>query len=169
MGRKFDLKSAVVAGLIAGAVFIALEMALVALLQGMSPWAPPRMIAAIALGEGVLPPPDTFDAGIVAVAMAIHFVLSVLLAVVLGWAISRSSLRLTASVVGGTVFGLVVYFVDFYGFTAVFPWFAMARGTISIVAHAVFGAVLGGTYHVLASRSQQDRLETPGAGGLTSR
>jgi hypothetical protein len=34
------------------------------------------MIAAIALGEGVLPPPATYGATAVIVAMVIHFVLS---------------------------------------------------------------------------------------------
>jgi hypothetical protein len=37
-----------------------LQMGLVAL-AGDSPWGPPRMIAAIVMGEGVLPPPATFD------------------------------------------------------------------------------------------------------------
>ncbi len=42
----------------------------------------------------------------------------------------------------GVVFGLLVYVFHFYGMTALFPWFAMARNWISILAHAVFGLVL---------------------------
>jgi len=45
-----------------------------------------------------------------------------------------------------------VYFVNFYGMTAVFPWFAMARGWIGIFAHIVYGAVLGWVYASLARR-----------------
>jgi len=41
--------------IIAGLVFMALEMMLVPLLQGGSPWGPPRMIAAIGMGKEVLP------------------------------------------------------------------------------------------------------------------
>lgn len=152
MNRKLNLKAAIWAGLIAGVVFMVLEMALVMLIQGESPWAPPRMIAAIGMGEGVLPPPATFDAGIFTVAMVIHFVLAALLAVILGLGISRFRLGIGASILGGTVFGLAVYYVNFYGFTAVFPWFAMARGAIGIIAHAAFGAVAGGVYHWLESR-----------------
>jgi aromatic ring-cleaving dioxygenase len=55
-----------------------------------------------------------------------------------------------AAIVAGAVFGIAVYFVNFYGFTALFPWFAMARGAISIVAHAMFGAVAGGVYQAIA-------------------
>ncbi len=53
--------------------------------------------------------------------------------------------------IAGLVFGIVIYFVSFYGMTAVFPWFAMARGAISIFAHAMFGLVLGYAYRALAS------------------
>lgn len=153
MHRKLNLKAAIWSGLVAGIVFMALEMALVMLVQGESPWAPPRMIAAIGMGDGVLPPPATFDPGIVAVGMAIHFALAIVLAIILAWAISRFEPRLGASIVGGAIFGLVVYYIDFYGFTALFPWFAMARGPIGIFAHAVFGAVAGGTYHAIESRT----------------
>lgn len=155
MRRKFDLGAAVWAGLVAGIVFMVLEMALVALIQGMSPWAPPRMIAAMAMGESVLPPmegPVTFDATVFAVAMAIHFALSIVLAIILGWGISRFGLGLGASVVAGLLFGLAVYVIDFYGFTMVFPWFAMACGSIGIFAHAVFGLVAGGVYGRLEER-----------------
>ena len=152
MGSKLNLRATVWAGIVAGAVFMALEMALVRLMMGESPWAPPRMIAAIGMGESALPPPATFDAGIFTVAMSIHFALAVVLAAILGWAISRFALGMAASLVSGALFGLAVYYVNFYGFTAVFPWFAMARGPIGIFAHVVFGAVAGGVYHALESR-----------------
>jgi hypothetical protein len=80
--RYIDWRAGVYAGLIAGVVFLILEMGMVWLFMGESPWAPPRMIAAIVLGEGVLPmPPDkpaTFSLGIVMTAMIIHFVLSII-------------------------------------------------------------------------------------------
>jgi len=150
MPEGLNLKAAVWAGLIAGVVFMMLEMALVGTVGGDSPWAPPRMIAAIAMGEGVLPPPATFDAAIMTVAMMVHLTISVLLGAILGWIISHWRMNLVTAVVLGTLFGLAVYFVDFYIMTAIFPWFAMARGTISIVAHAIFGLVLGWAYHALA-------------------
>ena len=50
------LGSAIKAGLIAGAVFIAVEMILVWLAMGMNPFAPLHMIAAIAMGPEVPAP-----------------------------------------------------------------------------------------------------------------
>ena len=150
MTRKLDWKAAIWAAIIAGLVFMMLEMALTVMLQGQSAWGPPRMIAAMVLGSGVLPPPATFDPMIMMVAMVVHMMVSVALAVVLGLAISRLALHTMASILLGTVFGIVVYLVNFYGFTALFPWFAMARGPISIFSHAMYGAVLGGGYAIIA-------------------
>ena len=150
MTRSFSWKAAIWAGLIAGFVFMILEMVLVGTIGGQSPWGPPRMIAAMVMGESVLPPPATFDLGIMMVAMMIHLMMSIVLGVILGWAISHWRMSLTTAIIAGIAFGLLVYFVDFYLMTAVFPWFAMARGGISIFAHAMFGLVLGWTYHAIA-------------------
>lgn len=152
MTRTLDWKAAIWAGLIAGAVFMMLEMALVAIVNGQSPWGPPRMIAAIVMGESVLPPPASFDFGIMMVAMMIHFMMSIALGVILGLVISYWRMNLVTSLVVGTVFGLVIYLVGFYLMTPVFPWFAMARGGVSIVAHAMFGLVLGWAYHAIAGQ-----------------
>ena len=144
-------KAALWAAIIAGFVFMMLEMIMVPVFMGGSPWEPPRMIAAIGMGKGVLPPPATFDAAIMMVAMLIHFGLSVILAFLFAF-IARG--RAAGIAVGlGAVFGLVVYFVNFYGMTAVFPWFAMARGWIGIFAHIVYGAVLGWVYALIAQKT----------------
>lgn len=156
MTTKIDLRAALWAAAVAGIIFMMLEMAMVMLVQGESPWAPPRMIAAIGMGEGVLPPPATFDPGIMAVAMAIHFALAVVLAIILAWGVSRFRLGTAASVAAGAAFGLAVYYLNFHGFTALFPWFAMARGAISIVAHIAFGAILGAVYRLLRPKCAYD-------------
>ena len=150
MTEKLSWKAAIWAGIVAGIVFMMLEMALVGTIGGGSPWGPPRMIAAMAMGESVLPPPATFDFGIMMVAMMIHFAFSIIVGIILGWAISHRRMNLVTALVAGTVFGLAIYFVDFYIMTGVFPWFAMARGAISIFAHAMFGLVLGWVYHAIA-------------------
>lgn len=56
----------------------------------------------------------------------------------------------------GAGFGLVVYWVNFYGFTEVFPWFAAARNWITVFAHIVFGIVAAWAYKGFARR----RVET---------
>jgi len=158
---RISAKAAFWAAIIAGAVFMMLEMLMVPLFMGGSPWGPPRMIAAIGMGNGVLPPPATFDAGIMMVAMLIHFGLSVILAFLFAF-IARGRTVGMATMLGA-VFGLVVYFVSFYGMTAVFPWFAMARGWIAIFAHLMYGAVLGFVYASIARRvhSTPDGLTRP--------
>ena len=152
MTDRMDWKAVIWAAIIAGIVFMMLEMALVATVGGVSPWGPPRMIAAMAMGEGVLPPPATFEMAPMLVAMLVHFIVSVVYAAILGWVISSRDLNLGMSLLVGTLFGLLIYFLNFYVFTAVWPWFAMARGMISIFAHAVYGLTLGWAYHALTSR-----------------
>ncbi len=150
MSKSLNWKAAIWAGILAGIVFIMLEMALVGTVMGQSPWGPPRMMAAMVMGEGVLPPPATFDLGIMMVAMMIHVPVAIIYGITLAWVISSWRLGLGASIAVGTAFGLLIYFVNFYGFTAIWPWFAMARNMISIFAHAMFGLVLGWVYHAMA-------------------
>ncbi len=147
---RINFSAAAKSGIIAGIVFMMLEMVLVATIGGESPWGPPRMIAAIAMGKGVLPPPATFDLIVMLVAMGVHFILSILLGIIFAMIADMARWSLTASAIAGLVFGLLIYAIFFYGMTAVFPWFAMGRGAISIFAHAMFGLVLGYAYRKLA-------------------
>ncbi len=141
-------KAAVLAGLISGVAFVMLEMMMVPLFMDGSPWGPPRMIAAIVMGEGVLPPPATFDVGVLMAAMAVHLPLSIVFALILAWIIER--FEMGVAVLIGAVFGLILYLVNFYGFTAIFPWFAMARNWISIFSHIMFGVIAAIAYKQLA-------------------
>ncbi len=164
MPKTIDWKAAILSGIVAGIVFMMLEMALIMMFQGQSPWGPPRMMAAMVMGSGVLPPPATFDPIVMMVAMMIHMMLSIILAVILGLVISRLTLSLMASMVAGAIFGVVVYYVNFYGSTAIFPWFAMARGPISIFSHAMFGLVAGWLYHAIAGHDARKSAEDTARG-----
>ncbi len=141
-------KAAIWAGLISGVAFVMLEMMLVPLFLGGSPWAPPRMIAAMVMGKGVLPPPATFDIGVLMAAMAVHFPLSVVFTLILAWIIARFDRGVAVLI--GAVFGLILYVVNFYGFTAIFPWFAMARNGVTIFTHIMFGMIAALAYKQLA-------------------
>lgn len=137
---KLFFKKAIIAGLIAGAVFMMLEMIMVPVFIGGSPWAPPRMIAAIILGKHVLPmPPQSakFDFGVMMVAMILHFMMSIIYAIIIGWLCK--DLSVGTSIFLGAVIGLIIYLINFYGFTVVFPWFAMARTWVSVFSHIMFG------------------------------
>jgi hypothetical protein len=143
-------------GIIAGIVFLALEMIMTPLFLGMSAWAPVRMIAAIVMGEGVLPPPATFAAGIFLVAAVVHFALSAIYGVAVGWLVHRFDVG--AAVLIGAGFGLALYLINFYGFTAFFAWFEMARNWVNIFAHVVFGMVAAYAYVKLARRSPERQV-----------
>lgn len=146
------------AGLVAGAVFMMVEMAMVMMFMGESPWAPPRMMAAMLLGKGVLPPPATFDMGIMMAAMAVHVPLSAIYGLAGAWLIHRFGWG--GGVVVGALLGLAIYIVNFHFVApALFPWFVEARNWISAVTHLVFGAVLGIFY--VALRKPKRALRAP--------
>lgn len=149
-----DWSAAIWAGVIAGLIFMVLEMMMAPMFAGApSIWAPPRMIGAIALGQDALPPPASFDFGIFMTAMVLHFILSILYAIVLAWIIARFDLGVALLI--GAVYGLMLYLVNFYIFTAVFPWFANARNWVSVFVHILFGVLAAWGYIALRSRRQE--------------
>ena len=145
------LGAVAVASIVAALVFAMMEMALVALVMGQPWYGPLHMIAAIGMGpSGVLPPPPSFNLGVAGVAMAIH----VLMALFLGLVLSTLLLAFRSgwAWIIGMVFGIALYYINFYGFTALFPWFAEARGWIGFVSHAAFGLVLALIYRGMDTR-----------------
>lgn len=81
--KSINIKDTVWAGDDLRPIFMMLEMIMMPLFMDGSPWAPPRMIAAIVLGKGVLPPPATFDFGVVMAAVVLHLILSIIYAIIL--------------------------------------------------------------------------------------
>lgn len=149
---RFDYAAAVRAGVIAGAVFMILQMLLVPLLLGGSPWQFPAMAAAIVLGPERLAALG-FGLGPLLIAMGVHFGLAMAFAAVLGAIVRRLSASGAALV--GVTFGAALYVLNFHGMTALFPWFANARDGVSLLAHAAFGALAGYAYVALGSTREQ--------------
>lgn len=151
-----DWRPGLWAGLIAGLVFLIMEMGLVWLAQGESPWAPPHMIAAMALGDDILPQPGTwapFDATVVITAVMIHMLLSAVLGV-LGAHLLRDA-GVGRGLVLGAVYGVAIYVLNFYLIAPLaFPWFAMARNWISVFSHIMFGVVFGVAYVALRTKTR---------------
>jgi hypothetical protein len=150
-GPIISFRAAIIAGLTGGLAFLVFELLMVPLALGGSMWDPVRMIAAIAMGPGVLPPPSTFDFGVFLVAAAMHFALSVAFAIGLAALITWAGIRRATA--AGIAFGLGLYLINFYGFTALYPWFEDARNWVSAIAHMVFGAVAGRAYVALLVRA----------------
>lgn len=76
-------------------------------------------------------------------ATLIHFALSIIYAAL--FAALTMRLRTITALLAGCIFGIMLYVINLYGFTQVFPWFAAARGWIALAAHVAFGisAILG--------------------------
>jgi hypothetical protein len=142
-----DWKAAVIAGLIAGPIFLLVLLVAYPLVTGGTPWTVFRFMGAIILGESVLPPPTTFDAGVVVTAVLLHFILSVIYTLVLAFIVHRWGILIT--VIGGALFGLALYLINFFTFTMFFPWFYPARAWPFSVVHILFGAIAGGVYELL--------------------
>lgn len=142
-----DWRAAVLAGIIAGAVFLLVLLILYPLVTGGTPWTIFRFIGAIVLGSSVLPPPTTFDAGVVITAVLVHFTLSIIYTLVLAFIVHRWGM--TVSILGGALFGLGLYLINFFTFTLFFAWFYPARAWPFPLVHILFGAVAGGIYELL--------------------
>lgn len=133
-------KAAIWSGIIAAVVMLILELILNPLFLGAPVWGPPRMMGAILLGKDVLPPPASFDIGVIMAAMFLHILLSIIYALAIGLLIRKVSVGM--GILFGAIIGLLIYFINFYGFTSIFPWFANARNWVQIVIHVLFGVAV---------------------------
>jgi hypothetical protein len=153
--RMPDWGAAGWAGLIAGTVLMLSEISLLPFEKGGNAWVPVRMVAAIVFGRQALPPPPYFiqaepGSGVFFMALALHFSLALIYLRFLSTMIYKLD-RKTAAL-AGAFFGLILYAVNFYGFTAAFPWFAAARGWVSAFSSILFGLVAAASYKALERR-----------------
>lgn len=142
-----DWRAAVIAGLLAGVLTILLWMVLLAFVTGGSIWTPFHHISAILLGQDVLTPSQSFNSQVVLTGILVHLFLSVIYAIILAFIIHRWGL--VVGIVGGALFGLAIYAINYYTFTALYPWFYPLRSWIALVGHILFGAAAGGIYEAL--------------------
>jgi uncharacterized membrane protein YagU involved in acid resistance len=143
-------RAAVYAGVIAGILATVVQIALWSVFADALPtilFRDARFTAAIVIGPGVLPPPASFDWIVMLVATLVHLVLSIGYGLILYPLMSR--LGTLPSLFAGAAFGLLLYGINMYGFTTVFPWFEATRDWITIVTHMVFGVAIAGTYKML--------------------
>ena len=148
---RIDPVMALVVGIGAGVIATVAQIALWWLAEMPVPetlFRDARLTAAMVMGTGVLPPPLTPQWDILLVATLIHFALSVAYAVTAAHLTRR--LRIAPALLAGALYGLVIYVVNLYGFTALFPWFAVARDWVTLVVHLVFGIALVGGCRLFA-------------------
>jgi uncharacterized membrane protein len=151
--RQPDWTAAAVSGLAAGALLLVLELFWSSMVSGVNPWVATRMIAGILMGQDVLQS-ATFTVGTVAAALVIHFVLGALLGMILAAIIAPFTLdsSLGMAMLAGAVFGLVVYFFNFYVMTRAFHWFVEVRGWHTFIGHLIFGMAAAACYWKLESK-----------------
>jgi hypothetical protein len=142
-----DWSAAVWAGVIAGIIFLILNVLVAPLFLGGNAWIALRYTASILLGERVLPPPATFDLWVLIVALLVYFAMAIAFAVVLALIIHRWGM--IVGIIGGALFGLALYFINFYTLTYFYPWFFAIQSWVLLLSHVIFGAVAGGVYESL--------------------
>ncbi len=145
MRQVMDWEAAVKAGLIAGVA--ALLIVVIPAAADGYPWIIFHWIAGLALGSEVLAATSNLSPLIIITGLLIHFVLSVIYALILAFIIHRWGFWV--GLLGGALFGLVLFAINFYTFTLLFPWFLVMRSWIVVLAHVIFGAVAGGAYEAM--------------------
>jgi hypothetical protein len=159
-GRSPDLVAAAVAGIAAGAVLMVLELLWSGAMMGEAPWRISQFVAAITMGPySVLhAPPNVFDPTIVTVALVTHYVLGISFAIVLGAVVAGyhydDDVKVSLPVIGA-IFGALLYLLNFYALTEVFPWFAEMRAWGTFAAHLIFGITAAELYGKLAQFRRQ--------------
>jgi hypothetical protein len=143
-----DWTAAVWAGVLAGAISFLLYLFLVPALVGSgNAWAMMRYIASIPMGPDVLAPPATFDGALMVAALGVHFALAIIMALVIAFVLHRGGM--VTGILGGAVFGLIFFAINYYTMTLFFPHlFAMSHWTV-VAIHVIFGALAGGIYELL--------------------
>jgi hypothetical protein len=137
-----DWRAALVGGLVAGIVFVAVQAALAWAVEGRSPLAPMQTMALSAFG----PMGEWLT---LAIAVAIHLPLSLLYGCAIGWLVRR--LDAGAALLGGLAFGLIAIFGlnHLVILPSVFPSLHDTQDWITALPHAVFGVVAAAAYVAL--------------------
>lgn len=155
------IKHGVIGGIVAAIGMMMAEMILAAAM-GMDAFMPPRMIGGIVLGKSAMDPGTPLMMAALA-GILVHMILSMVYGVIFAWlTVNIHALQTTTTViVGGLIYGLVLWVVNFYVIAppAGWVWFpTMANPVQQIISHAIgFGLVLGIYFervlvHRLASR-----------------
>jgi hypothetical protein len=142
--RRAEPAAALKAGLLAGAFAFVVLQFIGVVIYDESPWKLLRMIAALARGPGVLEPDDEFDAPVALVGITLFFAISLLYSLAFCMLVADAPRR--HAIAMGLAFGIALYFANYHGFTAIFPWFAPLRTFDTLVVHALFGVAIAKGY-----------------------
>ncbi|MEM7387203.1 MAG: hypothetical protein AAF514_19875 [Verrucomicrobiota bacterium] len=148
-----DWSAAFWAGLIAGTVFLLINVFVTPHLVGGNSWMIVRYFASPVLGENILMPTELlseekpligFDGKALVAMLVSHYLLTLGFTFILAFIVHRWGLL--TGILLGALFGLALYCINFYTFTLFFPWFWAIKNWVFLVSHIVFGALAGGIY-----------------------
>jgi hypothetical protein len=143
---RVDWTAALWAGLIAGLVFLAVWLGLVAL-GGGSIWGPVNATASILLGVDAVGWPPRFSPSLLIVGLLVHFAVSIVATLVLAWIVHRWTLL--PALIAGALYGLVLYVSNILGWAEWFWVFNLFQDWATAIAMTVFGVVAAWAYKVL--------------------
>jgi hypothetical protein len=147
--RATDWAAAAVSGLAAGAVLMVLDLGWSAMFNPDGPWRTSHMIAPILTGADSLAPSGYgFSLGVVAISLAIHYVLGIVFGLAMAALLVQLKLDSTPrrAMGAGAVMGCALYLINFHLLVSLFPWLTALRGADTLVAHVVFGVVAAWLY-----------------------
>ena len=147
MQQVMDWKAAFWAGIAAGILFYLLNIFIVPLILGGNMWVIIRLFASIVYGDAILAPPSTYDTGALFASILITLVLSIGFTFLIAFVFHKWGLLV--GIVGGAIFGLCIYLVNFYSLSFFFPWFFALSSWPFVITHILFGAFAGGIYEFL--------------------
>jgi len=147
MRKIIDWRAAFIAGLVAGTVFLLVNLLVVPAVMDGRFWISVRLVASILLGRDVLAPPATAHAGALVAAVAVHYVLALAMAAVIAYVVHRGGL--IGGILVGALLGLSFYFIDYYTLSYFFPQFFAMKHWSVVASHVLFGALAGGVYELL--------------------
>jgi hypothetical protein len=144
--RMADWRAAIIAGVLAGIVFVLINMALASSLLGNARL-PFQLAASLVLGPSVLPPAPDLGAHVFVIGGAVHLGLAIAFTCLIAFCLHRWGIWI--GIIGGGLFGLALYSINYYFVADFIPGFAALRGWLMASTHIAFGACAGGIYEAI--------------------
>ena len=133
------------AGLIGGLIMLLVSILLPWIFLG-DPLLIVRIIASVLLGPAVISPQAGLVPGIYVVAILTHFSLSLFFALLIVLIFHRWGM--IVAFIGGAIMGLIIYFMNYYTFSLIFPWLLPYHTWMLLTGNIVFGAFVGALYEL---------------------
>jgi hypothetical protein len=140
---NLDGRAVLIAGLGGGTLFLLTILLFTPVVLGVDASLVLRYFASLVQGSDVL---TDGNSTVLVVGVIVHYVLSVLFALLIAIVIHRWGLLI--GILGGALMGLAIYAFNYYTMTLFFPWFFAVNNIVLLVGNMVYGAVTGGIYEV---------------------